>query len=58
MKNKIPKSIIHRLRGKNGSKTITIPANICKKYNYQAGDKFEISIINENTLQIKRILIL
>jgi len=56
MKKKHPKPIIHRLRGKSGSKTITIPSKICKKYGYRAGDKFEISVIDENNLNIKKIV--
>ena len=56
MKKKHPKPVIHQLRGKSGSKTITIPAKICIKYDYQTGDKFEISVIDENNLNIRRVL--
>jgi len=55
MKKRVPKPVIHRLRGKNGSKTITIPAGICKSYGYKAGDRFEISVIDDDTLNIKKI---
>ena len=56
MKKRTPKHAIHRLRGKSVSKTLTIPSKICDKYGYRYGDKFEISVIDENNLNIRRIL--
>ena len=56
MKKRTPRTAIHQLRGKSGSKTLTIPSKICDKYGYRYGDKFEISVIDENNLNIRRIL--
>jgi hypothetical protein len=46
----------HRLRGNKGSKTITIPAEFCNRYDFKAGDWFEISIIEPNELRLKKII--
>ena len=56
MKDKTPKPVIHRLRNNSGSRIITIPADICNKFGYDVGDKFEIAVINEDELRIKKIL--
>jgi bifunctional DNA-binding transcriptional regulator/antitoxin component of YhaV-PrlF toxin-antitoxin module len=55
MKKKIQKPIVHRLRLKNGSRAITIPAKICNKYGYKSGDLFEIRVIDEDTLNMKKL---
>jgi hypothetical protein len=55
MKDKTPKPVIHRLRNNSGSMIITIPAEVCNKFGYDVGDKFEITIIDPDELKIKKI---
>lgn len=55
MKKHKQRPVIHQLRNKHGSKTLTIQAEICKKHNFQAGDHFEITIITEDVLQLKKL---
>jgi len=55
MKQRKQRPVIHQLRNSKGSKTLTIPVEICRTYNFQAGDHFEISVIAEDELRIKKI---